>query len=105
MRISWLTTGSLTFLRKLSTPARSFRHRDLPPKINHLTITSRRPESLERHQNSTKRMGGDVMNRPRCADDFATIRARMQELRREREAKQAPQSDLPQDPPMRSTRY
>jgi hypothetical protein len=25
------------------------------------------------------------MNRPRSADDFATIRARMQELRRERE--------------------
>ena len=24
------------------------------------------------------------MNRPRCADDFATIRARMEELRRER---------------------
>jgi hypothetical protein len=45
------------------------------------------------------------MNRPRCADDFPTIRARMQELRREREATQAPPSDLPQDPPMRPAKY
>ena len=45
------------------------------------------------------------MNRPRAADDFATIRARMEELRREREAAQAPPSDLLQDRPMRSARY
>jgi hypothetical protein len=29
-------------------------------------------------------MGGEDVNRPRAADDFATIRARMEELRRER---------------------
>jgi hypothetical protein len=29
------------------------------------------------------------MNRPRAADEFATIRARMEELRREREGNQA----------------
>jgi hypothetical protein len=29
------------------------------------------------------------VNRPRAADDFATIRARMEELRREREGAQA----------------
>jgi hypothetical protein len=28
---------------------------------------------------------GDLMTRPRAADDFATIRARMEELRRERD--------------------
>ena len=33
------------------------------------------------------------MNRPRAADDFATIRARMEELRRERE--QASKSEAP----------
>ena len=33
------------------------------------------------------------MNRPRAADDFATIRARMEELRRERE--QASKTDTP----------
>jgi hypothetical protein len=30
-------------------------------------------------------MGGADVNRPRAADDFAAIRARMEELRRERE--------------------
>ena len=45
------------------------------------------------------------MNRPRAADDFVTIRARLKELRREREATQAPPSDLPPDLPMRSTKY
>jgi hypothetical protein len=40
--------------------------------------------AIERHQNSTKRMGGNV-TRPRAADDFATIRARLEELRQERE--------------------
>jgi hypothetical protein len=30
-------------------------------------------------------MGGNAVNRPRAADDFATIRARMEELRRERD--------------------
>jgi hypothetical protein len=45
------------------------------------------------------------VNRPRAADDFATIRARMEELRRERELAQAPPSDLPPDPPQRYTRY
>jgi hypothetical protein len=45
------------------------------------------------------------MNRPRAADDFVTIRARMEQLRREREATQAPSSDLPPEPPQRYTRY
>jgi hypothetical protein len=45
------------------------------------------------------------MNRPRAADDFATIRARVEELRREREAVQAPESDLPRNLPMRAARY
>ena len=45
------------------------------------------------------------MSRPRAADDFATIRARMEELRRERELAQAPPGDLPPEPPQRHTRY
>jgi hypothetical protein len=45
------------------------------------------------------------MNRPRAADDFATIRARMKELRLERELAQAPPSDLPPEQPHRYTRY
>ena len=39
--------------------------------------------AIERHQNSTKRRGN--VTRPRAADDFATIRARLEELRQERE--------------------
>jgi len=34
------------------------------------------------------------MNRPRAADDFAAIRARMEELRREREAVHATESEV-----------
>jgi hypothetical protein len=37
------------------------------------------------------------MTRPRSADDFATIRARMEELRRERKRAQASEDDLPCD--------
>ena len=39
------------------------------------------------------------MIRPRAADDFATIRARMVELRRERERAEAAESELQGDPP------
>jgi hypothetical protein len=39
------------------------------------------------------------MNRPRTADDFATIRARMEELRRERKAAQVPTSERPRNRP------
>jgi hypothetical protein len=38
------------------------------------------------------------MNRPRAADDFAAIRARMEELRRERGGAQAAERDLQRDP-------
>ena len=37
------------------------------------------------------------MARPRAADDFAMIRARMEELRRERQGTQAVESDLRRD--------
>ena len=39
------------------------------------------------------------MTRPRAADDFATIRARMEELRREREGALDGESDLQRDAP------
>jgi hypothetical protein len=38
------------------------------------------------------------VTRPRAADDFATIRARVEELRREREAAQAAESELQRNP-------
>ena len=41
------------------------------------------------------------MNRPRAADDFATIRARLEELRLERAQAKAGQTDLRSDPPTR----
>ena len=44
------------------------------------------------------------MNRPRSADDFATIRARMKELRREREQAEAAESELPRDPAINRSR-
>jgi hypothetical protein len=53
------------------------------------------PRAIERDQNSTKRMGGNV-TRPRAADDFATIRARLEELRQEREAVHATEGALDQ---------
>ena len=44
------------------------------------------------------------MNRPRAADDFATIRARVEELRREREGTHATKSELERDLRMRQAR-
>jgi hypothetical protein len=40
------------------------------------------------------------VNRPRAADDFATIRARMVELRRERERAEPADSDRQRDAPI-----
>jgi len=39
------------------------------------------------------------VTRPRAPDDFATIRARMEDLQRERERAHASESDLLSDPP------
>jgi hypothetical protein len=44
------------------------------------------------------------VDRPRAADDFPTIRARMEDLRRERERADAEGSDLKSDPPVRPGR-
>ena len=44
------------------------------------------------------------MTQPRAADDFTTIRARMEELRREREGVQAAESGLQRDPPKHRAR-
>jgi hypothetical protein len=44
------------------------------------------------------------VNRPRAADDFAAIRARMEELRREREGVRASERDLQLDPLVRRAR-
>jgi hypothetical protein len=44
------------------------------------------------------------VNRPRAADDFVTIRARMEELRCERERAEASECDLQGDAPARSAR-
>jgi hypothetical protein len=44
------------------------------------------------------------MAQTRAADDFATIRARLEELRREREGAQAAESDLQRELPIHRTR-
>jgi hypothetical protein len=44
------------------------------------------------------------VNRPRAADDFKAIRARMEELRREREGPGPTDNDLRQAPPMQRAR-
>jgi hypothetical protein len=44
------------------------------------------------------------MIQPRAPDDFAMIRARMKELRRERERAEAAESELPSHPPARPAR-
>jgi hypothetical protein len=44
------------------------------------------------------------MTQPRAADDFAMIRARMKELRRERERAEATESELQSDSPGRPAR-
>jgi hypothetical protein len=49
-------------------------------------------------------MGGADVNRPRAADDFATIWARVEELRREREEAHAAENELERDLPMRQAR-
>ena len=46
----------------------------------------------------------EPMTRPRSADDFATIRARMVELRRERERAEAAERELQGDPPTHRAR-
>jgi hypothetical protein len=48
---------------------------------------------------ATTNMGGSAMNRPRAADDFTTIRARMEELRRERKKVEATDSAQQRDAP------
>jgi hypothetical protein len=40
------------------------------------------------------------VNRPRAADDFATIRARIEGLRREREGAKPSEKEAPRDPPV-----
>ena len=45
-------------------------------------------------------MGEADVNRPRAADDFATIRARMEELRREREGTKCSEKEAQRDAAM-----
>src|SRR5262249_10508423 len=68
--------------------------RDLSLDIDHISLGSAagRPSKLD------KRKGGTAVNRPRAADDFATIRARMEELRHEREGTEATDNELQRDP-------
>jgi hypothetical protein len=46
----------------------------------------------------------ELRHRPRAADDFATIHARMEELRREREGTKPSEKDAQRDPPLRHGR-
>jgi hypothetical protein len=50
-------------------------------------------------------MGGADVNRPRVADDFKTIRARIEELRREREGAEGAEKAMASEPvPVRVNR-
>ena len=43
--------------------------------------------------------GGEDVSQTRAADDFATIKAHLEELRRERERPERVEKGLPSDPP------
>jgi hypothetical protein len=49
---------------------------------------------------ATTNMGGNAVNRPCAADDFAIIRARMEKLRREREGTKPSDKDAQREPPV-----
>ena len=58
--------------------------------------------NLCRHRRcvSNRNMGGNAVNGPRAADDFTTIRARLEELRRERERAKPSGKHAQPDPPL-----
>jgi hypothetical protein len=56
-----------------------------------VAASSRAPPKVDKWK------GGNV-TRPRAADDFATIRARIEELRRERDAAQVVEADVQREP-------
>ena len=62
------------------------------------------PQATERHQNSICEQEENV-NRPRAADDFAAIRARMEELRREREGTKPSEKEAQRDAPLPRPRH
>ena len=74
---------------------------ELSPEL--LTILTDVPVGGKRRStavNMAKEVGGTGVNRARAADDFATIRARMEELRREREGTKPSEKEGQRDPPM-----
>ena len=68
-------------------------------RIEELRYRPRAADDFAAIRAQMEKLRRDV-NRPRAADDFTTIRARMEELRRGREGAQAPEDDLPCDPPV-----
>jgi hypothetical protein len=66
-------------------------------------LTCWRRRSIRRLK-TINEMGGKEVTRPRAADDFKVIRARMEELRREREGAGRTEDDLQRDPPMQRAR-
>ena len=59
---------------------------------------------MHRPPSSNQADGGGGVNRTRAADDFATIRARMEESRREREGAQTAECDLQREESMHRAR-
>jgi hypothetical protein len=80
------------------------RAESLPLKISPSTIAFRQRLTYDPrgHQISIDPMEEDV-KRPRAADDFAAIRARMEELDRERKRADAGERELRSDQPTRRT--
>ena len=63
-----------------------------------IRMAANRLPEVDPSPGTTTNMRGSAVKRPRAADDFATIRARLEELRREREEAHATESELHQDP-------
>ena len=75
----------------------------LSAAINHIRIALAGAKRSTGHKLDISRWRGSV-TQPRAADDFATIRARMEELRRERAGEQATENELPRDHPLQRSR-
>jgi hypothetical protein len=69
-----------------------------------LLILKRAADWLATKAQKPNQDGRRDVNRPRAADDFAAIRARMEELRREREGTHAVDSELERDLAIRRAR-
>jgi hypothetical protein len=74
---------------------------NLPTKLDLSTIAFAASQAMHRSSKLDQSDGGGNVAQPRAADDFEVIRARMEELRRERDAAE---KNLRSEAPMRRGR-